>query len=364
MKIIEIIPQLSSGGAERFVVDLCNSLSKYNEVILLLLHPLDNNNFYLNEVSLNVRVVSLNKKKGFDASLYIKLYKFIKSERPDIVHTHLRALVYLPLACLSCDKVRYFHTVHSDAKKEAGDFMSTIIRKILFKTRLVTPIAISPESFQSFKSFYNIDIPMIFNGRNVPTNIQISAEVSKEFGLFRKTPKTRILVNLARIDPVKRQTMLAKIASGLSKEGYDFTLLMIGSTKKVELVQEIESYQCPDIKILGEKKNPLEYLSMADAYCLCSSYEGMPISLIEALGTGCIPICTPVGGITDVVQNGDNGILSENLEEESYYCALKHFLDLNDAEIAKMQTRAIESYQAYTMDECANKYVTLFKSQL
>ncbi len=54
---------------------------------------------------------------------------------------------------------------------------------------------------------------------------------------------------------------------------------------------------------------PLEYLKMGDAYALCSSYEGMPISLIEAIGVGCIPVCTPVGGIVDVVHNGENGFL-------------------------------------------------------
>ena len=41
MKILEIIPQLSSGGGERFVVDLCNELSKEHDVTLMVLHSLD-----------------------------------------------------------------------------------------------------------------------------------------------------------------------------------------------------------------------------------------------------------------------------------------------------------------------------------
>lgn len=36
MKILEIIPQLSSGGGERFVVDLCNELSKEHDVTLMV----------------------------------------------------------------------------------------------------------------------------------------------------------------------------------------------------------------------------------------------------------------------------------------------------------------------------------------
>lgn len=47
MKILEIIPQLSSGGGERFVVDLCNELSKEHDVTLMVLHSLDKVDFYL-----------------------------------------------------------------------------------------------------------------------------------------------------------------------------------------------------------------------------------------------------------------------------------------------------------------------------
>ena len=45
MKILEIIPQLSSGGGERFVVDLCNELSKEHDVTLMVLHSLDKVDF-------------------------------------------------------------------------------------------------------------------------------------------------------------------------------------------------------------------------------------------------------------------------------------------------------------------------------
>ena len=61
---------------------------------------------------------------------------------------------------------------------------------------------------------------------------------------------------------------------------------------------------------------------MGDAYELCSSNEWMPISLIEAIGVGCIPVCTPVGGIVDGVHNGENGCLSEAIGEEAYFLAV------------------------------------------
>ena len=56
MKILEIIPQLSSGGAERFVVDLCNELVKQNDVVLLLFFDLKEFGFYYQDLSPKVHI--------------------------------------------------------------------------------------------------------------------------------------------------------------------------------------------------------------------------------------------------------------------------------------------------------------------
>ena len=364
MKIVEIIPQLSSGGAERFTVDLCNELSIDNDVTLIVLHSIENNGFYASEISPKVKLISMNKRMGADISLPFRLRQEIKKIAPDLVHTHLVGIVYSILSIMTMRSIKFFHTVHNDAEKEAGGVISTLVRRICFKSNRVTPVTISIESQRSFVNFYGINATLIANGRNIPTNIELSDSVLSEFKQYRKTSKTKVLVILARINPVKRQPLLAKIASRLTAEGYDFTLLMIGSTRQTNLIKEIESYNCPNIKILGEKQNPLEYLKLADAYCLCSSYEGMPISLIEALGVGVVPICTPVGGIVDVISDGKNGFLSSDISEESYYNSLKHFLDLSTKEIQNIKIETLKSYEPYSMTECSKRYVHFFISRI
>ena len=110
MKILEIIPQLSSGGGERFVVDLCNELSKEHDVTLMVLHSLDKVDFYLKEVSNNVRVVSMNKRMGLDIGLLFRVYRYIRREKPDVVHTHLRAIMYIAFAIMRKNGVMHCHT--------------------------------------------------------------------------------------------------------------------------------------------------------------------------------------------------------------------------------------------------------------
>lgn len=362
MKILEIIPQLSSGGAERFVVDLSNELSEKHNISLLTYYAIETNGFYAKDLSSAINVITMNKRKGFSLSLSFKLFSIIVRMKPDVVHMHLTAISYLLLSVFFYRKCKYFMTIHSAADKEAGGKIGSYLRKLCFKNNKIIPITISDESKKSFIEFYGIDAPMIFNGRDIPKNIKITEDVVREFQKYKKTLSTKVIVNLARINVVKRQPLLAKVAKRLYDEGYDFSVLMIGNNKNQNLVTEIQACDCPIVYILGERHNPLEYLSLADAYCLCSSYEGMPISLIEALGIGCIPICTPVGGIKDVVKDGINGLLTDDLSEDSLYFALKRFLELPDCDVDRLKTNAKFSYEPFSMKTCAEKYVQLFIS--
>lgn len=361
MKIFEIIPQLSSGGAERFTIDLCNELSKKHEVTLVVLHSVEKFGFYADELASNVRLVSMDKRMGFDMSLLFRLWRLIKKEKPDVVHTHLNGIIYISLSAAINRRVVYCHTVHNTADKESNSFVCRVVRRLLFKTRHSTPITISEESQRSFLDYYGIDAPLIDNGRNVPADLALSASVVDEFKKYRRTDKTRVLVCLARMYPVKRHTLLAKVTARLYAEGYDFTVLAIGSTSQIDIVEEVKGLKSDNFYILGERKNPLEYLKAADAYALCSSYEGLPISLIEALGVGAVPVCTPVGGIVNLVHDGENGILAAGLEEDDYYNAMKRFLDLDDEALCAMSKKAKESYAPFSMTECAQKYVSLFE---
>lgn len=361
MKIFEIIPQLSSGGAERFTIDLCNELSTKHEVTLVVLHSVEKFGFYADELASNVRLVSMDKRMGFDMSLLFRLWRLIKKEKPDVVHTHLNGIIYISLSAAINRRVVYCHTVHNTADKESNSFVCRVVRRLLFKTRLSTPITISEESQRSFLDYYGIDAPLIDNGRNVPADFALSASVVDEFKKYRRTDKTRVLVCLARMYPVKRHTLLAKVTARLYAEGYDFTVLAIGSTSQIDIVKEVRALKSDNFYILGERKNPLEYLKAADAYALCSSYEGLPISLIEALGVGAVPVCTPVGGIVNLVHDGENGILAEGLSEDDYYNAMKRFIDLDDEALCAMSKKAKESYAPFSMTECAQKYVSLFE---
>lgn len=362
MKIIQVIPHLGSGGAERFVVDLSNELVKQgHDVVLLTFYDLEGKyGFYKNDISQSVKQISLHKSIGFSIKSIWHVINIIRHEKPDIIHSHVNSLQYTILPQIFMAKG--VHTVHNEAHLEASGKMEVELRKFAFKHNLIQPVTISPESYDSFIAFYGKDAVLINNGRAVDSNIEVSKEVSREISNYKKSDQTKVIIQLARFQSQKNIPMMARVAKRLYNEGYDFCLLFIGSTENKPIVDEVKSLMPPCAHILGERNNPLEYLKVADAFALSSLFEGMPISLLEALAVGAIPICTPVGGIPNAVIDGNNGFLSSDNSEIAYYNAMKRFLEADRETLNIMSKKAEHSFAPYSMKICAEKYATLYQS--
>lgn len=359
MKILEIIPQLSQGGAERFVIDLCNELSKEHEVVLVVLHNVDNHGFLWKELNKQVRLISMNKQMGMDWRLFFRLAKLIRNEKPNVVHTHLRGIVYSFLAYIRPSRIKFIHTVHNDAKIEAGDGVSKWCRKLAFGLKRVHPVTISEESQHSFEKFYHLPSTLIYNGRpkyNFNTDI---STVQQELENIKTNKHAKIIVNIARIQPQKNQLPLAKAIDNLNKQGYAIELAIIGSKANKQIVNDIEALNSPYVHLLDVRTNPRDYMRAADAFCLSSIYEGMPITLIECFSVGAVPLCTPVGGIINMIQDGENGLLAKGSNQEDIEEMIKRFLQYMPQDIERLQRNSAESFNHFDMTNCSQMYCKL-----
>lgn len=359
MKILEIIPQLSQGGAERFVIDLCNELSKEHEVVLVVLHNVDNHGFFQKELSERVRLISMNKRMGMDWKLFFRVAKLIKEEKPNVVHTHLRAILYTILSFTFFSRIKFIHTIHSDAEKEAGGGISKWCRKFAFNLKRVHPVTISEESKHSFEKFYHLPSTLIYNGRpgyNFNTDI---STVQQELEKSKTNKNAKIIVNVARIDPAKNQLTLAKAVDSLNKQGYAVELAIIGSKADKQIVNDIEALNSPYVHLLDVRTNPRDYMRAADAFCLSSIYEGMPITLIECFSVGAIPLCTPVGGIINMIEDGKNGLLAKSPNQKDIENMLIHFLELPIDGQKRIRQKSLDSFIKYDMATCYLNYMKL-----
>lgn len=361
MKIFEIIPQLSQGGAERFTVDLCNELAKRHDVTLVVLHSIDRTGFFAKEINQETKVICMDKPAGIDFKLPFRLWRLIRREKPDVVHAHLRAIIYCLLAFTFPTKTKFIHTIHNDAQKEAGERLSRWCRKFAFRTKRVTPVTISEESRRSFIDFYGITPPMIYNGRPAYAVTSKLAEAQNNLNKLKTNINSAMIANIARISTQKNQLPLAKAIVNLNKKGKNVELAIIGREDDV-ITPEILKLNCTQLHLIGTRINPRDYMKAADAFCLSSIYEGMPITLIECFSVGTIPICTPVGGIVNMIEDGKNGILATGTSQKEIEAAILRFLNLNDEEKAEMKRNSLASFAKYDMETCAKSYEDLMST--
>ncbi len=365
MKVVEIIPDLTLGGAERFVVDLSNRLvSNGSDVVLITLFNSKGKKNFNNLIDSRIIHICLNKKVGFSLSVLLKLWFIIFREKPDVVHTHLNCIVYTLLSWLTMRKIKFVHTVHNDAVKEAGGRIGEKVRRYAFANKVI-PVTISKESQRSFVALYNMDAPMIYNGRELETvDGVLDRIICDDIESKKNKPGNLAIINMARFAEQKNQLALVEAVNGINNKSERIDLFLVGSTDfnsaAVNICNSIEKIANNNIHILGEKENSQAYLKHCDAFCLSSLYEGMPITIIESFANGCPVLSTPVGGVCEMVKDRENGLLAAGTKKEDIQFMLERFCALSEEQRLSMKANARQTFNLFSMDTCAASYCALF----
>lgn len=356
MKILQVLSTFIQGGAEHCVVELSNEIVRQgHKCDVVTLFDVEDENDLIKQLNPQVKTFSLHKKLGLDLSCYIKLYRFIRDGEYDVVHAHVGAIPYMLLSTLLLKRVKFVATIHSEARREAGKSISKWNRFLMFQHGLCTPVTISEESKVSFDDYYKIDAPMVYNG--------VSDYKQSDLLNIRDNEDQLLFIHPASCRPVKNQQLLFSAFAKLSAEYSNIKLLWLGSKNEYsDMFDELESNMPSIVHYVGEVSNVRDYLAEADAMCLSSKMEGMPMTIIEAFSVGCPSLCTPVGGIVNMIKDGENGMLSTDLEVDSYYNMLKSFCELTPEIRKQMSENAKSSFKKYTVENSVKGYLEIYKS--
>lgn len=253
-----------------------------------------------------VRIEYLGKKPGFDASIIIKLVHLFKKEKPDVVHTHIYASKYaLPAAVIAGVKKKV-HTVHSMAQKEQGS-LGKKINTFMYRYCGVVPVALSSEVKKTIGEVYGLQeniIPVVYNGIDLSKCIRKNCYEAT--GVFT-------IVHVGRFMKVKNHKTLIQAFAGFAKKRENVRLQLLGEGELLNEMKDlaVKLEVADKVEFLGLQSNVYPYLNKADVFCLPSEYEGVPMTLIEAMGTGLPIVASNVGGIPDMLVNGENALLVE-----------------------------------------------------
>lgn len=364
MKILQICTDLKIGGVQRFVLDLAQELGKKHEVILVTHYSANTDELFVAKP--NFRRIALGKKhSGIDISLMLKIARIICREKPDVVHTHVFSLLYVfPSMLFTCRTVRFFHTIHCLAQYEMPSL--DFIRKRYYGNKICA-VAISNEVYDSAKHYFSkIEFPLIYNGvtNNRDDSDDTDEMILKTICDLRKTASTKIFLNIGVLNETKNQLLLNEATKIVQQHGYnDFHVVIVGS--KDEAYAERFEAECSEcISYLGISRTPQQLLRAADYFTLSSKYEGMPISLLEALGNGCVPVCVPAGGIPSACKNGYNGILADENNSQALANAMIKALRLSNKEYDLYRNNCLKLFaEKFSMEHCASEYEKLYRDE-
>lgn len=164
----------------------------------------------------------------------------------------------------------------------------------------------------------------VVNVYSLPNCIDLSEARGHKRSFDNNRPLS--ILYLGRIEKNKGIDYMLEAAKCLKADGVPFTLHFAGK-------EETEGEYIPQFQtelgdsfiyhgvVFGKGKNDL--LKQCDVFLLPSFYEGLPMSLIETMSFGMVPVVTNVGSISSVVINGENGLFVKIKDTDTIVSAIK-----------------------------------------
>jgi glycosyltransferase involved in cell wall biosynthesis len=279
LKILHIINDLSSGGAENALINYLN-YDNNNINYLFRLSNISKNNIELDQY----KIIDLNPnpKKNYGFLTFIKLLKQVRVTQPDIVHAHLFPSFYYASIISLFVKSHYLVSEHSisNSRRKPG-FQK--IEKLIY-SRFHSIISVSDEVKKSLSNWLNSDTQknhvVIPNGINTDYFLNSKRHDLRSELLF--SSEDIIIMVVARL--TKEKNLLVAIES-IKYLSSIHKLVLVGEGPQADhlnrKIKELSLYN--QVKMIGFRSNIKSLLLNADIFLLPSYEEGFGISVLEAV---------------------------------------------------------------------------------
>ncbi len=256
-----------------------------------------------------------------DRAAYKRIKQIIEEFKPDIVHTHAaKAGALGRKAAFACNVPVVVHTFHGHVFHSYFGKIKTFIFKFI-ERRLASKsdgiIAISEIQKRELSEIHKICpaskiqvIPLGFDLEKFHLNKEENRSITRK--RFNLEEDEIAIAIVGRLAPIKNHSMfLDVIEQVLGKTTKKIQVFIVGDGEEKEKisnrVEEINGLFGDKIKMTSWIKNIGEFNAGMDVLCLTSDNEGTPVSLIEAQAGDLPIITTDVGGVRDVVLDGETG---------------------------------------------------------
>jgi len=188
-------------------------------------------------------------------------------------------------------------------------------------------------------------------------------------GELRISIQSAWVISVGRLDTQKDPKLLLSAIARVHATGLNVCWLVVGDgVLRSMLEREVDSLGLQDrVRFLGLKRPDeiAELLRAADVFALSSAYEGMPMALLEALGSGLPVVTTDVGEVRRVVQPGVNGSIATDRSEAAFSASLSEVVDQRECLRGAPALAAVQNFRpAQVLAAVYDRYRQLARHQM
>jgi glycosyltransferase involved in cell wall biosynthesis len=319
IKIVWVIDSLGHGGAEKLTLEIMKRFDR-NEFDLRVCvlqeksgNPIEKE---LNRIHIPVDMVHI-PYLSHPSNLF-KLFRYIQSQRPDIIHTQLQFADILGNIVAAMLKIPSFSTLHTLEDLSPRDGRAYWREKLTWTCLNVfcsNIIAVS----DSARLFYlkkwgasHKKMMTIYNGIDLSNFDILNEEEKRNIKKSLNLPADGLVFTTVAVlrEPKGIQYMLNAMPEIL-KKNQNFYYLIVGDGEYAQPLKHLsKSLRLENhVVFAGQRKDVNHILSMSDAFILPSLTEALPTVLIEAMASKKAVIATKVGGIPEMITEQVNGFI-------------------------------------------------------
>ena len=369
MKVLQLINTLSTGGAEMHLLTLCRYLKRQNvEIVVACLRELvkDSRSLRLDFEEEDIRVINLQADSRYNSLFLGRITRVLREERPDILHTHL------PRADFAGAFARVFHSglvwvcsVHAIYSEDwSGRWSLPLFNLLWRRADIMLCISHAVREWLVGRGVPQDKARVIHYGIEPEKFSEPRVNLREQWGLNDNA----VVGSIGRLEPRKGHDLLIQAMPELCMRVPSARLLIAGHDPcgyGVTLRRLIDRLGLGEkVRLVGFQTDVVSFLNALDVFAFASSSEGFGQVVIEAMAAGKPVITSKIAPLTEIVADGETGLLVESGSPQSFASAIAQLL-IHPMERHRMGARGRERVtKCFTAERMTQETLLLYENLL
>lgn len=306
----QVLHTMRTGGAEVLAARLAQKLSGKFRFVFFCLDERGELGEALQSEGFPVHV--LGRRPGLDWRCSLRLARLARQEGVDLLHAHQ----YTPFFYAITARCRYrrppvLFTEHGRHFPDHPRKKRMLLNRLLLceRDRVIGVGEAVRQALIANEGIPASRVSVIYNGIDTAAfNGPAASGVRQELGI---DAKALIVLQVARLDYLKDHATAVRTLERVVRQRPDTCLVLVGEGPEREGIERLvaERKLGTSVRLVGLRTDVARFYRAADVFLLTSISEGIPLTVIEAMAAGLPVVGTAVGGMAEVVVDGETGFL-------------------------------------------------------